>query len=303
VATTGNGGGALLSGLELVSMRRVEVRNNEARLQGGGLFLAGTGDAIIQQSRIVDNRADGAGGGIASAVRLTLARSVVAGNRAGGTGGGLLASSPVTTVVRMSTFSGNSGTIGGGIGTTGPTTMTNVTLVGNVASALGGGVGSAGFVSPELSSVLLSGNRFGSAPQNCGAVASAPITSGGHNLSDDASCTTFTQGGDKPNTPAGVNASLADNGGPTPTHALLAGSAAIDAGRPGTCPSTDQRDYLVQGICDIGAFEFGSVPAPPEGSVMPGSVIPRSTPPGTTRSAVRSARHTSGPATSTTAYP
>jgi hypothetical protein len=58
---------------------------------------------------------------------------------------------------------------------------------------------------------------------------------------------------------------LQDNGGPTPTLALLAGSPAIDAGS-GDCPppGTDQRGVArpVDGnedgtaACDIGAFEF-----------------------------------------------
>jgi hypothetical protein len=67
--------------------------------------------------------------------------------------------------------------------------------------------------------------------------------------------------------------SLSQNGGPTPTHALLDGSPAIDTGNPdpagfGACAENDQRyvprpkDGPVQGIfdgvpvCDIGAYEY-----------------------------------------------
>ena len=55
---------------------------------------------------------------------------------------------------------------------------------------------------------------------------------------------------------------LADNGGPTPTIALVAGSPAIDAGAA-TCVPTDQRGVTrPQGpACDIGAFEV-IVPPP-----------------------------------------
>ena len=50
---------------------------------------------------------------------------------------------------------------------------------------------------------------------------------------------------------------LADNGGPTETMALLAGSPAIDAGDIESCAVTDQRGVSrPQGeTCDIGAFE------------------------------------------------
>ena len=50
---------------------------------------------------------------------------------------------------------------------------------------------------------------------------------------------------------------LADNGGPTLTHALLSGVLAIDAGDPATCTAADQRGVSrPQDIaCDIGAFE------------------------------------------------
>jgi hypothetical protein len=50
---------------------------------------------------------------------------------------------------------------------------------------------------------------------------------------------------------------LADNGGPTFTHALSPGSPAIDAANDALCPATDQRGTnRPQGThCDIGAYE------------------------------------------------
>ena len=50
---------------------------------------------------------------------------------------------------------------------------------------------------------------------------------------------------------------LANNGGPTPTMALLSGSPAINAGTATNAPATDQRGYARAGTPDIGAFEFG----------------------------------------------
>jgi hypothetical protein len=68
---------------------------------------------------------------------------------------------------------------------------------------------------------------------------------------------------------------LQANGGPTFTHALLAGSPAIDAGDPNFTPPPefDQRGLrfprVVNGRIDIGAFEGGQPPAPPDGTPPP----------------------------------
>ena len=66
-------------------------------------------------------------------------------------------------------------------------------------------------------------------------------------------------------TPASVlSPTLANNGGPTFTHALLAGSPAINAGNPAdpgsvdrACALLDQRGFTRPDRCDIGAYEFG----------------------------------------------
>lgn len=56
---------------------------------------------------------------------------------------------------------------------------------------------------------------------------------------------------------------LQDNGGATPTMALLAGSPAIDAGNNATCLTEDQRGFPrpFGSACDLGAYELGNVTA------------------------------------------
>jgi hypothetical protein len=78
----------------------------------------------------------------------------------------------------------------------------------------------------------------------------------GHNISSDASCL-FTNVGSLVNTDP-LLGPLADNGGPTPTMALLPASPAINAGDSLSCPPTDQRGVSRPqlGGCDIGAFEL-----------------------------------------------
>ena len=59
---------------------------------------------------------------------------------------------------------------------------------------------------------------------------------------------------------------LANNGGPTATMALLAGSPAIDAATGGTPPSVDQRGLgrPAGSAPDVGAFEFGALGVAPQ---------------------------------------
>lgn len=104
-----------------------------------------------------------------------------------------------------------------------------------------------------LTNMILAENAVGGWG-NC----SGTITSQGHNLSSDNSCTaSFTAPGDRNNTDP-LLGPLQNNGGPTPTRALLSGSPAINAGTIVGCPATDQRGVPRPqgGTCDIGAFEM-----------------------------------------------
>ena len=121
-----------------------------------------------------------------------------------------------------STFSGNSATAGGGIDNNGGTATLKNTLV---ASSPTGG--------------------------NCGGT----ITDGGGNLSyGDATCPGIN--GDPKLGP------LQDNGGPTQTMALGAGSAARDAAVDAICAAPPVNNLDQRGVtrpqgahCDIGAYE------------------------------------------------
>jgi len=60
---------------------------------------------------------------------------------------------------------------------------------------------------------------------------------------------------------------LADNGGPTLTHALVEGSPAIDSANNAICSALpinerDQRNLFRVDPCDIGAIEFGATEPP-----------------------------------------
>jgi predicted outer membrane repeat protein len=158
--------------------------------------------------------------------------------------------------ITNSTVSGNtSGTQGGGIYNDDALTLTNSTVAGNTATAEGGGLYNA--FTTTLLNTLIAGNT-GTSPdlENSGFGLTASYSligsSTGHGITTDP--TTGNQVGVDPKL-----GPLADNGGPTRTHALLAGSPAIDKATNTGCPATDQRGVTrpqpAGGVCDIGAYE------------------------------------------------
>ena len=197
------------------------------------------------------------GGGIAvqTGGTLDLVRSTVSGNTTGGSHGGGIYIDAGSATLTSSTVSGNTAVgaaaaaNGGGIYAAGGTlTLQNVTLAGNRAAVDGGLYRQAGTVTLNSTIVSSPADRT-----SCG----GSIAIGGINsLSDDSSCGALRVADPQ-------LGGLADNGGPTDTHALAAGSAAIDGGDVG-CPPTDQRGVARVGTCDVGAFEYvPPLPPPP----------------------------------------
>jgi hypothetical protein len=76
-----------------------------------------------------------------------------------------------------------------------------------------------------------------------------------HSLDSDGSCGVGALSKMNP-----LLGALAGNQGPTPTHALLKGSPAINAGNTATCTTIDQRGFprpdVAATACDLGAYEF-----------------------------------------------
>ena len=105
--------------------------------------------------------------------------------------------------------------------------------------------------------------------QNC---SGAEISDGGYNLDSDNTCG-FSPDNNSISGQDPKLGALADNGGPTMTHALLEGSPAIDKGKA-FGESTDQRGLprpsnfvgIVNAAdgSDIGAFELQAPPTPPD---------------------------------------
>jgi hypothetical protein len=201
-----------------------------------------------------------------------------------------------TLTVRNSTFSANRAEYGspfrsgGAISFGGGTTaaqLTHVTMVGNsVGHGLGGGISVQGPISSTgttrtaavadeavtVTNSIVAGNTTDDTQQQspAGAVraqavpvpadCSSPVTSGGGNIEGDTTCG-FTGTGDHQKTDPKA-APLADNGGPTWTHAIGKDSPAFDAALGSACLPKDQRGVTRPQFagCDTGAFELGAPP-------------------------------------------
>ncbi|MCC6191750.1 MAG: CSLREA domain-containing protein [Anaerolineales bacterium] len=249
----GNHYGPILGGSVVIQSSQI-LSNTHG---DAGLTLAGlvTETARVENSTIGFNPAGVLNSGSG---RLVIAGSTVSDNE----GAGLRnPSSAAQTVVLNSTISGNDGI--GVDATNGTFALYNVTLSGNDSGGFdGGGLRVAG-VAVTLQNTLIAGNTDpgGQAPDCAGTVNSL-----GYNLVENALGCTLAgiTTGNVLNQAAGLGP-LHANGGPTLTHALLAGSPAINAGDPGGCRDgdgaaldTDQRGYERADRCDIGAFEFGA---------------------------------------------
>ncbi|MFQ5401746.1 MAG: choice-of-anchor Q domain-containing protein, partial [Anaerolineae bacterium] len=250
------------------------VSNNTAGTAGGDINNGGS-TATISNTLIINNQAP-TGGGLGNDDEdvystLYLYNSTVQSNTATtGDGGGLANLNTGSVYLTNSTLSGNSANngSGGGIYNEDWLKMLNSTMSGNSA-ATGGGLGFPPWWSSPWNSIQNSifTNHTGG---DCGnlTVSNATLT-GSNNLIDSTTCDkgAFATSGAVIN----FDTTLRDNGGPTPTHALLPGSNAIDAGT-GSCPdmlgsalTEDQRGFIrpvdydgVGGaVCDIGAFEAG----------------------------------------------
>ena len=283
----GKGGGAIVSTLPLAvsgpSSRRGAAGNGGAqgRPAGPGLFFSygltvdhstfvsnssefeggaiDAGSATIVASTFTSNTAAYGGAIDILAPGFTISASTFNANAAVTTtlyspqeGGAVdMGSNGLTDInVINSTFYANvvpAGAVGGAIDGDGETIgITNSTFVSNTAADSGSGGAFARNGNFILFNTLVAFNSGG----NC----QVTMTLSSANLEFPGT----TCGG------ASVQADPkilppANNGGPTLTSALRAGSPAIDTGDNAGCPSTDQRGAhrLVDAHCDIGAFEFG----------------------------------------------
>jgi hypothetical protein len=215
----------------------------------------------ISQVTIDGNIANGndpsdGGGGIFNNGGITeVISSTISNNQATASNGGGIQNNTGTTTVMTSTISGNTAALnGGGVYNDDILSLNAVTVAFNDAMVSGGGVTNNSSMGTSVKNTIISNNM---APMGADVSATAGVfISENYNLIADNGDEVF---------PAEANdlfgvlpllESLANNGGPTFTHAIQMGmnSPVIDAGDPNDM-FADQRGEAVFGIRDIGAFE------------------------------------------------
>jgi hypothetical protein len=239
------------------TLTRSTVSDNRTNGNGGGLTV---GSATLVDSTVSRNTAATEGGGMLAIGQATLVRSTVDNNTAGTDGGGIKA---FTVNLVNSTISTNHAHNGGGVFVRQGGAILNCTVAFNDA-VFGGGVQAvAGPV--NVKNTIIAKNTITTL---IGRDVLGLFKSLGHNLIGNSFSanpnTDFSSAkGDQLNVDPRLGA-LADNGGLTRTHALLAGSLAIDHGDNAGAPATDQRgvarprdgDGNGSLVVDIGAFEL-----------------------------------------------
>jgi hypothetical protein len=249
-----NSGGGLYNDGGSPSLTHVIFASNSAK-NGGAMYNKG-GSPWLENVIISGNAATDYGGGMVNeGGSPTLTNVTFSGNTAA-SGGGMrnVGSNPMLENI---TFSGNTAADNGGgmVNIDSSPTLTNVTFYDNSAGNQGGGMHNYENSSPTLRNSILWGNTpdqinndSSSSPDvSFTIVQGDEIYPGESNLKDDP-----------------LLGPLQDNGGFSPTHALLPYSSAIDSGDAAHCPATDQRgvtrpeDGDGDGTphCDIGAYEY-----------------------------------------------
>ena len=257
----GDGGGAIRSSYEAVTLERVVISNSAADT-GGAIYHSGAdwGPLTVIDSTFIENHAEFMGG----AVRLggnpgaptSITGSSFISNQAwrySNSVGGAIATWGVDLTIANSTFTENTSKgLGGAIGdyqNDGTVlTIRNSTFSDNGAYGytVGHGVGSNIYhISSGGAFHLINSILSGALGDDC-YTARPVLDTNVNNLIEDGSCSPTVTGDP-------LLGPLANNGGYTKTMALMAGSPALGAGSG--CEILDQRGYTRDSACDIGAYE------------------------------------------------
>ena len=284
-------GGGILNHFGQLRLEGCTVSDNSAVWGGGVVVSASYGGTVSLVNNTISGNSASFGGGVYNRTfrnsTVSLVNSTLSGNSASGNGGGMFSQTYGSSTVSLvnSTVSGNSASLGGGVSSLTRHAST-VSLVNSTVSGNSGYWGGVYSLTQDVSTValhrsLIAGNTViaGNAAFFLGSEVTW-INYGGSFLANDMnlfghSGITTTEafygvsvgvtdilatadGGNSTALTDILDPALANNGGPTLTHALVTDSPAIDAAGDCSPLGTDQRGVArPQGLaCDIGAFEL-----------------------------------------------
>ena len=253
------------------NIENTTISGNQAK-QGGALNIGDT-DFSIHNSTISDNSSDESGGAIDSkSSELNISNSTISDNNANYAGGAIRSTEGSNTRLKNCTISGNKATIAGGIYQEdgGTLKITHTTITNNTQTSTNFGSGGIylynGPSSATIKNSIITGNISPTENKDCFHDDDTTLTSEGFNIVTSPGNCNFTVPGDLIGAAPDIG-SLADNGGPTKTHAIIPTPGNI-AWNTGVCDDIDNNPVLadqrgeprpdpVDFLCDIGAFEFG----------------------------------------------
>ncbi len=265
-----SGQGGAINSAGALTITQSSFTSNTAAGSGGAVYNSSVSTPLSVVDSVFTGNQASAGGAIFTATAATLTGSTLSANSA--TSGGAIDDAGSLTATNT-TLASNTATTGGALYSMGTLTLVNTTIAYNQAATIGGGLEVTGGTA-TLYNTLIAQNTAGS-PSSPSDVGGTLSSSSSNNLI----ASTFAAGGlssasngNLIGANAGLAPALADNGGPTQTIALLAGSAAIDAGDNTiagiSVPTVDQRGALRGAIVngglnagssvDIGAYEASS---------------------------------------------
>ncbi len=263
---------------DFVGMERVRITANHASTNGAGVLLLCP--AQIRDSRIDHNSGTPFGAGLAyyadPSLTLEISGSTIDDNSSVQTGGGLLLQGSAT--ITDSTISGNHATFyGGGIyfrSPAGSLFIGSSTIAFNTGATNPNSTGSgAGLQADYANTITLQNSVIGNNtvanpadPPDC-TIGTGTLTSHHNHVQRPGANCVINGIGDVSGSDPALNPTLADNGGPTPTHLPVFGSPLIDAADPTGCRDStgaalpfDQRGApyarAFPAACDKGAVEF-----------------------------------------------
>ena len=218
-----NGGAVANAGT--LALNACNLVGNSATNSGAGLY--NTGSLTVSDSLINNNTAK-YGGGLANLGQATVIASTFTANKGTDTGGGAENYGGSLTLSNSTLVGNRAGTGGGVENYSGELTLSNDTIAYNTATDAGGGVYNRDAAAMTLLNTIVTGNVLTNNTPNdvSGTIPVANSNLIGQNSGFDLVSATSNQLG----VSAGLAPTLANNGGPTQTLALLVGSNATGAG-------------------------------------------------------------------------